>query len=325
VGQNGSYRLFITNRFLRIYPTYWLILIATIVLAYIFSFAGLGSEPFGIRPPEPSNFWLYASPADIFQDVSIIGRLDYLQLNDDLHQHLAIGQAWTLVLELLFYVVAPFIVRKWRLLTALLVGSLLIRYLVIHHALTHNIPLTDRFFPSELGFFLLGSLAYFLYRRVRTRAIAPRLLTGITLSFVLFTLCYAYLPVDTRVRWMIFRDAYYVVSLALAIPFLFLWTKKSRIDRFIGELSYPVYLTHVTVLTLLLNSPVRHWAGSYIALTTIGVTVVVSLLIVQYFERPIEEARQRRLHQAAEEPARRYRDGKSQTAIGRKPKQNAKT
>jgi peptidoglycan/LPS O-acetylase OafA/YrhL len=32
-----------------------------------------------------------------------------------------------------------------------------------------------------------------------------------------------------------------------------MWTTKSKIDRFIGELSYPVYLTHVTVLTVLLK------------------------------------------------------------------------
>src|SRR5260370_9516411 len=34
VGKNSSYRLFITNRFLRIYPIYWIILFFTILISW---------------------------------------------------------------------------------------------------------------------------------------------------------------------------------------------------------------------------------------------------------------------------------------------------
>src|SRR5438093_7095325 len=34
IGKNSSYRLFITNRFLRIYPIYWLTLISMIFLSW---------------------------------------------------------------------------------------------------------------------------------------------------------------------------------------------------------------------------------------------------------------------------------------------------
>jgi peptidoglycan/LPS O-acetylase OafA/YrhL len=38
------------------------------------------------------------------------------------------------------------------------------------------------------------------------------------------------------------------VAFALSIPFVFAITKTSQIDRFLGDLSYPIYVSHLLVI-----------------------------------------------------------------------------
>ncbi|MDE2026612.1 MAG: acyltransferase, partial [Patescibacteria group bacterium] len=132
INKNGSYFLFISNRFLRIYPTYWLILLITIGLSYFWFYSGQQSE-FGYYQQfyhySKNSLFLYANPLDILRDITLLFRFDYLQLNDDLHQYLLLGQAWTLVVELLFYAIAPFIVKRIRIIIPLFFISLGLHYL----------------------------------------------------------------------------------------------------------------------------------------------------------------------------------------------------
>jgi peptidoglycan/LPS O-acetylase OafA/YrhL len=46
------------------------------------------------------------------------------------------------------------------------------------------------------------------------------------------------------------------LAFAAFIPATFESTKKSRLDRYVGELSYPVYLTNILVISLS-----RHWTS----------------------------------------------------------------
>lgn len=153
IGKKGAYRLYISNRLLRIFPTYWLLLLITIVL---------------------SSVWLHHgwhSLEEMLRYITIIGRTDLFVLHDAQRQILSIPQAWTLVLELLFYIIAPFIVKKVRLVVALLVVSILVRYYTFHFFLIDLAPLPQRFFPSEVVFFLLGALAYFLYKKIQAMSL----------------------------------------------------------------------------------------------------------------------------------------------------------
>lgn len=81
------------------------------------------------------------------------------------------------------------------------------------------------------------------------------------------------------------------------VPLLFALTKLSTIDRWLGELSYPVYLLHMPVAMLVL------WLGSKSeALGSMGVaglnwsivavTLALSWLMVRV-ERPVEALRVR--------------------------------
>jgi len=51
---------------------------------------------------------------------------------------------------------------------------------------------------------------------------------------------------------MEFGSSYYLL-LAFAIPKIFEMTKNSKIDRFIGDLSYPIYILHLPIHAVMIT------------------------------------------------------------------------
>lgn len=68
------------------------------------------------------------------------------------------------------------------------------------------------------------------------------------------------------------------------IPFLFLIFGRQHEDRLIGELSYPIYLVHVTVIKpvepIMWNLTNRRWLGITAALISVAVSVVLYVLLI---------------------------------------------
>src|SRR5262249_61405720 len=79
--------------------------------------------------------------------------------NSDLHNpHLGtfevIPQAWSVSLELMFYALAPFLVRRhWLVLVALIVAAYVLRSVAAAYGFSGSC-FAFRFFPFELGLFL---------------------------------------------------------------------------------------------------------------------------------------------------------------------------
>ena len=99
-----------------------------------------------------------------------------------------------------------------------------------------------RFFPSTLVFFLTGYLAYILYNKYSQHfniKTINRIKIPITLGVL--TILTITLKLDISFASHIF---FLLLINLVAIPFLFLLFKSSRVDKNIGELSYPLYLIH---------------------------------------------------------------------------------
>ena len=92
------------------------------------------------------------------------------------------------------------------------------------------------------------------------------------------------------------RNFICVVLVFLSLPILFDWTKKSRLQKWVGDLSYPVYICHILVKWVLLGlmgvskKGVTNPPGW---LLLIGAVALAGLLLwlVDY---PIDRWRQRR-------------------------------
>jgi peptidoglycan/LPS O-acetylase OafA/YrhL len=145
--------------------------------------------------------------------------------------------------------VAPFLLRRGPGLVAL-VGllSLGLRGVLASNGFSQD-PWTNRFFPSELGLFCIGALgSHFYLTKLRGRKVSRKITGGATIGVIALTLFYPFTPF--KAYWPENAWPYYAV-VALTLPFIFKFSANSKLDRVLGDLSYPIYLTHFLVLRLM--------------------------------------------------------------------------
>lgn len=308
VGTRDSYRLFITNRLLRLYPTYWALL-AVIVLFNIGSLlimghngtserlwtylrnGAMGVTAFGYLML--TNLVIFGQDVVSFLELNVVdGTLrfteNYLASEHAGYIFLFIPQAWTVGVELLFYLIAPFLVRRHIAVLLALIGvSLALRIWLYQSGLNHD-PWNYRFFPTELAFFLAGSVAYRIYRRVRSSPPSREFLLIAMLFMILFTVTFQVIPIMHVVKqWT------YYVALVLLLPFIFVLTKDHVFDRVLADLSYPVYLSHLFVIEVLLIVGITK--GGPFGLMVSILSISFSVGLVRYVERPVDHIRQQRV------------------------------
>lgn len=280
VGRNGSYRLFITNRFLRIYPVYWVILASTILIATLHS----------SRLP-------YSSLAGVISDVTLLARTDYLSINAATTNTPLVTPAWTLIVELTFYLFAVFFVRlKTRYIIGIAVLSFVVRYGIAYYEMLHHTYQKTGFLPACLVFFMLGILSYRLYSRLKLKQLDRRLTVSLLIIMVLLTVFYYQIPSIISYHRFELKEWLYYISFTAFAPFCFLLLRSNAIDRFIGELSYPIHIAHFLVVDILVNY-LKIGSGTwYVFVMASAVTIIVSLVLVQCIDKPIDRYRQKRLH-----------------------------
>ena len=243
----GSYRLFITNRFVRIYPVYFLMAGLTLILAL-----SLHTEIKLFDPERLRELGGGAKTLVFAANLAIFGldSFDFMAIeNGSFHvvrelvghpllpDHMKlVPQAWSLSTELSFYVIAPFIVRHIRRIWAIGLLSVGLRFVLWQGGFDTGAWIYE-FFPTELAFFLLGAL---LYHAQRTQSFQR---WGVMLApFAVFA---------TGLALFTYNDLPVVLSFTLvaaSIPLLFLLTKHNPFDRLVGELSYPVYMVHFFII-----------------------------------------------------------------------------
>lgn len=298
-GKYADRSLFYSNRLLRIFPTY-------IVMMGLAAIALFGFKASATASPELFHTAYSHMPSALvlaFENLALVGQelLFWFKLSPDgafvldptnapptdlrpvAWQPLLVPQAWSLSLELMFYAVAPFLARlNWRWLAALAGMSIALRlagYLLpVDYGLWQG-----RLFPTTLFLFLLGMLAH---RALPLAERAPRALGwAVCLATLAFVVLLPKLPLEPELsRWV----AYAVI--ALAAPFIFNATRGVTLDRWIGDLSYPLYLSHLAVIGLVLTLGPPH--GVWIA---IGGSLAVSIALLLLVDHPVDRWRQARV------------------------------
>lgn len=206
------------------------------------------------------------------------------------HNFLLIPQCWTVGVELTFYAIAPFVVRRRTVELLLLSGILLtIRHLCILNLGFDMDPWTYRFFPFELVLFIFGVLAFRFSKMLKKANSQNREVQRfVLLSVIVCLFSWQYVP--TPPSFGAIPSFYFIF--AFSIPAMFDLTKNSIVDRYVGELSYPIYLTHNLV-----GQSVVVFTGknqfSY-PISTLCITLLLSILLAA-LQAPIDDWRHRRL------------------------------
>ncbi|MBU4263818.1 MAG: acyltransferase [Proteobacteria bacterium] len=303
----GGYRVYLTNRFLRLLPAFWVVLLLTIIGSGV---SGIFFDNWGRLLPyldywdkmtwEASGYLIISNIFLVGQDLIRFMFLDLangtLGLTPDYMGHtpimatfMFVPQAWSLGIELVFYAVAPlFVSRDQRVLVILLVAILGGRYWFTSMWQLPQEPWKYGFFPFELSMFILGILAYQVYLKIRDRHIPKSFFWGLYLFVVFVTLIWDFLPGIT-----IKTNSYYGLF-SLALPFLFAGRQDGWLQRKLGDLSYPIYVSHILVRDVLLVLCQSSLLVPYVGILSAIATMIFSIALHHFIVMPIETYRQQR-------------------------------
>lgn len=311
--QKNSWKLFITNRFLRLYPVYWVVLLLAITTSFVgwavwkqpFYFYGWMAQPENIHWTVFAfavfaNLFMFGSDWMFFSAVNRdSGRLEFskiaLDYKPNVPNMLFVPQVWTLGLEICFYLLAPFLVRRrWWLQLLIVVASLLYRFYIYHERWWIWDPWSYRFFPFEIALFMSGSLAYQLYTYIRKKEIS-QWISIVCWALVVFLIFY--FPHDTWIKERQRMWVFYGIVFA-CIPFIFLYTRNFKWDRWIGELSFPIYIGHHLIMMIVKRYFWTHVENMYwFGICTVAGSIIFAVLLWKFVVDPIEKIRQRRVLQ----------------------------
>ena len=290
--------LFYSNRLLRLMPTYFVMMAVAAVALWELNASATGSpEIFATAFANPTT-----AAVMLFENVAVVGQelLFWFTIGGDgalsfnatgalpnetttlAWQALLVPQAWSLSMELMFYALAPFLARaRTRTLVLITCASLGLRFAGL--LLPVDFPLWQgRFFPTVLFLFLAGMLAY---RALPYAARAPKF-AGWSIGLAVVVLVAA-LPLSEIAapaqRWITFG------AITVATPFMFNTFKDDAFDRWIGDLSYPLYLCHLVVIgaVLTFEPPFALWVA-------IGGSLALAAALLVLVEHPVDRWRQRR-------------------------------
>lgn len=209
--------------------------------------------------------------------------------------------AWSLSIELVFYLIAPFVVRSPVRVICFTVASLAIRIFT-----AQLFPLRDpwggRFMPSELCMFGLGSLAYHFHRKVIPRVPAAIRRATMTMAGIA-GLCFLIVAIMFHrdlggllrsSEALLIYSPLFLLAVTIFVGPIFVLTRSSKLDRWLGDMSYPIYLSHVFVLAAMtafgrLGSPTSYAIG-------LLATMVISAALLWSIDAPVSRFRKSRLH-----------------------------
>jgi peptidoglycan/LPS O-acetylase OafA/YrhL len=291
------WREFYASRFFRLYPTFLVMSLATLLFrAALWAYLRrppegvldvyLRMDPWCVAAVALSNATMLGQDLLSLFHVQADGGLIFRFFPDPrpegtlwLGDSMLLPQAWSIGSEVLFYLMAPWVVRRPGLLWGLLLASLGLKVALEVGA---GEGASYYFFPAQCCYFLAGVLAHRYFGAVRPG------------RFGLLTLVAVLGALGTFAWWANGLAVHLApVAFLAAVPAIFAASQRWKWDRWLGELSYPIYLSHLLAIGVLMIAFKRTVGGppSFAAILTL--TVILSLALRLGVEAPFERFRSR--------------------------------
>src|SRR6185312_8205709 len=245
--RDSSTGYFYMSRVLRLYPAYLLLLALEIMAAALV---------WGTEMPQPSDLWSAGVdqplPDRLLWMVSnflIVGK--ELWFDSHLFARQFVNPAWSLSIELQFYLLIPFLVR-WPISRLVMLFAVAVAYRLLGHWQT--VPL--------------------------------RVALGPVIALMLLTILF---PHHTeghgRADWI---KIGYWAALFFTLPLLSRVSLGSGLDDFLGDLSYPIYLANVGVIyTVVSFEPMQGLNAPLAGIIVVGTTIAIAGAVVLAVDRPM--------------------------------------
>ena len=295
--------IFYSNRAVKIYLPYLAILAVTIIVWLVVYAATGNAGPLQVFIDQGSTMspgaWAFAIVTNLFlfgmewgsmlieRGGELFFSVRAIEQPPSAIQFTVIVPAWTLSLELAFYLIAPFILRRHFLLIAVLaLASYTFRFEAYAHGF-RSVATEYRFFPFELSLFLYGALSYRLYAFLKERNMfKPALSLSIAVACALTAIS---LP-----KYFSQHQHQMYALVGLLLPALFDFSTRHRWDKWFGDLSYPLYLVHWPICVFGLAMLGEGGTGALHAYVAVIVSIGLSIAINHFLVYPVDQWRQNR-------------------------------
>ncbi len=302
----ASKRIFYLNRFIRIYSTYYVVL-AFCIFIYLVMYVRSHEGPLALIESNlsllttPDKLWLAFTNLFIFGIESSlfmsIGRHGLILSSagpvDAVWPMILVVPAWSIGLELLFYIIVPFLSKlKSGWLVAIVALSLALRIFLSGLGFSYD-PWNYRFFPLEIAFFISGMLSYRASEYIlaamnsKTKKVAA--------VAVILCVCLSHPALNVlhklSISGELFRWPLYAFVL-VALPALFSETRHSKWDSKLADFSYPLYLIHWPIIMLYasiagVERRALNWHTAPAAATIcVAVSLVSAWILIRIVEAP---------------------------------------
>ena len=267
IDRAGKLTLFWESRFFRLYPMYWVSLIATLGLGY---------------------FKLISLAPQFFSHPITMSLVNVTMFQTFLHVPDALGVYWTLSLELLFYIVCSVLfaagwLRRSLLWAWMAVGTMACSALTLGLVFHRSLP------AGRLGLLVtafVGTAIYNAYTDQMNKKNLYSLLAGLLLALLIsFWFRFQVYPSTAEAEGWNLVGVSVSWSLAYAVFGILLMLRDREFPKWIlwiGRISYSLYLVHGLVLFLLPKSlnPV------VFAVAVAGLSIAISGLTYEFVEKP---------------------------------------
>ncbi|MGV8953190.1 MAG: acyltransferase family protein [Cypionkella sp.] len=302
---------FFIDRAIKIWPSYLLVFFATVIFYYAT----------GLMQPEPT---------DLFRQMFIFTN-GYGKMFE--WGYPMVLPSWSLGVELQFYLIVPLLAlltyRVKLILAFILAGGHLLalsssRMLgeFIHCGAPFGRHLCEMTFSDYLGFdlpflvvvtFLAGNIAY--ERFIVRKSSDPYLFV----LWAVYAACLFFLfPYRGWIRNLSTNEALSSITLFLPICLAVLVMTKdaapTRLDRFLGSLSYPLFLCHFLALYLVNYFLGDHSVNNRAILETIALALVLAVIIAAFQVQVVDRLRYRARGFGSSLPKRKAESGSAPSA-----------
>jgi peptidoglycan/LPS O-acetylase OafA/YrhL len=282
---------FYLSRILKIYPSYYAVFLISLFIYAAHALAlDKTNELFSAFHQMPEQF----IPVSILLNITLIfqdtmpflyasgTRIGVVGINDWPKQvpfifTMVLPQCWSVALEIYFYALCPFFIRKKTAILALIGLSTSVNAILVASDLAYVDPWSYRFFPSQLYLFLLGIVSH--------KYIFPKYIEiASQRKIISFTLC------GTTVIFMLLNDlinfesrklvnAIFVNMMPLILPAFYHISRANSWDLRVGRLSYPAYLFQFVVYFLVVRLLNKF---NIVDGLSVAVVAVIATLVVAY-------------------------------------------